>query len=103
MLFIIIRLSLILIGTMKFAMHGSKHVKIICYIIEWPHVIFLTQQTQDTTMVTMIPRIGEGPGLDSQGCVTLFNKYCFPNLHRILGNAIEVEDCEFVPVLHPRK
>ena len=75
MLFIIIRLSLILIGTMKFAMHGSKHVKINCYIIEWPHVIFLTQQTQDTTMVTMIPRTGEGPGLDSQGGVTLFNKY----------------------------
>ena len=49
-------------------------------------------------MATITPRIGEGPGFDSQGSVTLFNKYCFPNLHWIHGNTIEVKDCEFVPV-----
>ena len=48
-------------------------------------------------------RIGVGPGFDSQGSVTLFLKYCFPNLHWIHGKAIEVEACEFVPVQHPRK
>ena len=74
---------------MKFAMHGSKHVKINCYIIEWPHVIFLTQQTQDTTMVTMIPRIGEGPGLDSQGSVTqhitsIAFPTCFESMAKLL-------------------
>ena len=49
-------------------------------------------------MVTRSPRIGVGPGFDSQGSVTLFLKFCFPNLHWIHGNTIEVKDCEFVPV-----
>ena len=53
-------------------------------------------------MATITPRIGEGPGFDSQDSVTLFSKHCFPNLHWIHGN-IEVEDCEFVPVIHQRK
>ena len=35
----------------------------------------------DAIMVTKTPRIGEGPGFDSQGSATLFIKYCFPNLH----------------------
>ena len=46
---------------------------------------------------------GKGAGFDSQGGVTLFNKYCFPNLHRIRGNAIQVEDYEFRHILHPIK
>ena len=29
------------------------------------------------------PRIGVGPGFDSQGSVTFFHKYCFPNLYWI--------------------
>ena len=41
----------------------------------------------DTIIVTLTPQIGEGSGFDSQGSVTLFNKYCFPNLHRIQGCA----------------
>ena len=51
-------------------------------------------------MVAGPPRIGVGPGFDSQGSVNFFTKYCFPNLHWIHGKAIEVEDCEFVPVIH---
>ena len=35
--------------------------------------------------------------------VTLFHKQCFSNLLWIHGKTIEVEDCELVPVLHPRK
>ena len=35
----------------------------------------------DTIMVANSPRIGVGPGFDSQGCVTFFHKYCFPNLY----------------------
>ena len=50
--------------------------------------------------MTETPRIGEGPGFDYQGSVTLFLKYCFPNLHWIHDNALGVEDCEFVPVHH---
>ena len=34
-------------------------------------------------MVANSPRIGVGPGFDSQGCVTFFHKYCFPNLYWI--------------------
>ena len=34
-------------------------------------------------MVAKSPRIGVGPGFDSQGSVTLFHKYCFPNLYWI--------------------
>ena len=34
-------------------------------------------------MVAGPPRIGVGPGFDSQGSVTFFHKYCFPNLHWI--------------------
>ena len=34
------------------------------------------------------------------GPVTLFHKYCFPNLHWIHAKALEVEDCEFGPVHH---
>ena len=32
-----------------------------------------------------------GPGLDSQGSVTSFQKYYFPNLHWIHGKALEVQ------------
>ena len=35
----------------------------------------------DATRVAGSPRIGVGPGFDSQGSVTFFNKYCFPNLY----------------------
>ena len=35
----------------------------------------------DAIMVTGPPRIGVGPGFDSQGSVTFFYKYCFPNLY----------------------
>ena len=42
---------------------------------------FLTQMY--TRMVARPPRIGVGPGFDSQGSVTFFHKYCFPNLHWI--------------------
>ena len=59
---------------------------------------FLTQMY--TRMVARPPRIGVGTGFDSQGSVTLFHKYCFPNLLWIHDNALEVEDCEFVPVHH---
>ena len=48
----------------------------------------------DATRVASSPRLGVGPGFDSQGSVNFFNKYCFPN------KALEVEDCEFVPVHH---
>ena len=34
-------------------------------------------------MVAGPPRIGEGTGFDSQGSVTFFYKYCFPNLYWI--------------------
>ena len=54
----------------------------------------------DATRVAGTPRIGVGPGFDSQGSVNFFNKYCFPNLHWIHVKALEVEDCEFVPVHH---
>ena len=35
----------------------------------------------DTTRVANSPRLGVGPGFDSQGSVIFFNKYCFPNLY----------------------
>ena len=35
----------------------------------------------DATRVAGSPRIGVGPGFDSQGSVNFFSKYCFPNLH----------------------
>ena len=35
----------------------------------------------DTTRVAVSPRIGVGPGFDSQGSVNFFIKYCFPNLY----------------------
>ena len=37
----------------------------------------------DAIRVAGSPRIGVGPGFDSQGSVTFFHKYCFPNLHWI--------------------
>ena len=37
----------------------------------------------DAIVVTGPPRIGVGPGFDSQGSVIFFNKYCFPNLYWI--------------------
>ena len=43
--------------------------------------IFLTQLY--TIRVAGSPRIGVGPGFDSQGSVTFFHKYCFPNLYWI--------------------
>ena len=33
------------------------------------------------TRVAETPRLGVGPGFDSQGSVNFFSKYCFPNLH----------------------
>ena len=57
----------------------------------------------DAIRVAVSPRIGVGPGFDSQGSVNFFTKYCFPNLHRIHVKAFEVEDCEFVPVHHQPK
>ena len=48
------------------------------YSGEWPQVFF---KPTDTIMVPNSPRIGVGPGFDSQGCVTFFHKYCFPNLY----------------------
>ena len=57
----------------------------------------------DAIRVAVSPRIGVGPGFDSQGSVNFFTKYCFPNLHRIHVKAFEVEDCEFVPVHHQQK
>ena len=35
----------------------------------------------EAVRVAASPRIGVGPGFDSQGSVTFFHKYCFPNLH----------------------
>ena len=35
----------------------------------------------DAIRVAVSPRIGVGPGFDSQGSVNFFTKYCFPNLH----------------------
>ena len=35
-----------------------------------------------------------------KGSVNLLHKYCFPNLH--WSNTLEVENCEFEPVQHPR-
>ena len=35
----------------------------------------------DTIRVANSPRIGEGPGLETQAGKAYFNKYCFPNLH----------------------
>ena len=32
-------------------------------------------------MVASSPRLGVGPGFDSQGSVNFFNKYCYPDLH----------------------
>ena len=34
-----------------------------------------------SVLLSSSPRIGEGPGLETQGGSTLFHKYCFPNLH----------------------
>ena len=48
-------------------------------IKNWPSF----KSTTDTIMVATSPRIGVGPGFDSQGSVTLFHKYCFPNLYWI--------------------
>ena len=64
---------------------------------EWPQVFF---NPTDAIRVAVSPRIGVGPGFDSQGSVNFFTKYCFPNLHWIHVKAFEVEDCEFVPVHH---
>ena len=38
---------------------------------------FFSQQCIGSTA----PRIGEGPGLETQAGKAYFNKYCFPNLH----------------------
>ena len=43
----------------------------------------------------------EGPGLETQWSSTLFHKYWFTKSDWIHGNALELEHCEFVPVLHP--
>ena len=39
----------------------------------------------DTIVVANSPRIGVGPGSDSQGCVTFFHKYCFPTCTESIG------------------
>ena len=58
--------------------HGKP--TLLGYSGEWPHVIFFNPT--DATRVAKSPRLGVGPGFDSQGSVTFFHKYCFPNLHR---------------------
>ena len=45
--------------------------------VEWSILYF---NPTDTSIVTTSPCIGVGPGFDSQGSVTFFHKYCFPNL-----------------------
>ena len=55
--------------------HGKP--TLLGYSGEWPHVFNPT----DATRVAGSPRIGVGPGFDSQGSVNFFHKYCFPNLH----------------------
>ena len=45
----------------------------------------------DATRVAGSPRIGVGPGFDSQGSENFFTKYCFPNLRWIHVKALEVE------------
>ena len=64
---------------------------------------FLTQMY--TRMVARPPRIGVGPGFDSQGSVTFFHKYCFPNLHWIHVKAVEVEiwGSDSRPAHHPQE
>ena len=42
-------------------------------------------------MVTRSPWIGVGPEFDSQGSITLFLKYFFPNMHRFHDKGSEVE------------
>ena len=46
-----------------------------------PMMIFFNPT--DAIRVAGSPRIGVGPGFDSQGSVTFFHKYCFPNLYWI--------------------
>ena len=48
-------------------------------------------------MVANSPRIGVGPGFDSQGCVTFFHKYCFPNLYWIHWSITKWSDSANTP------
>ena len=70
----------------------------VCVSVELGQLGFF--KPTDAIRVAVSPRIGVGPGFDSQGSVNFFTKYCFPNLHWIHVKAFEVEDCEFVPVHH---
>ena len=63
------------------AMPERKHSffqEVFPYTGEWPQVLFVPT---DAIRVAASPRIGVGPGFDSQGSVHFFTKYCFPNLH----------------------
>ena len=48
-------------------------------------------------MVANSPRIGVGPGFDSQGCVTYFHKYCFPNSYWIHWSITKWSDSANTP------
>ena len=48
-------------------------------------------------MVAKSPRIGVGPGFDSQGSVPLFHKYCFPNLYWIHWSITKWSDLANTP------
>ena len=45
------------------------------------YLYFYFFKPTDAIRVAVSPRIGVGPGFDSQGSVNFFTKYCFPNLH----------------------
>ena len=48
-------------------------------------------------MVAKSPRIGVGPGFDSQGSVPLFHKYCFLNLYWIHWSITKWSDSANTP------
>ena len=54
-------------------------------------------------MVANSPRIGVGPGFDSQGCVTFFHKYCFPNLYWIHWSITKWSDSANTPTFSSLK
>ena len=53
---------------------------------EWPQVFF----NPTLEGLPHLPGLENGPGFDSQGSVNLITKYCFPNLHGIHDQALEV-------------
>jgi hypothetical protein len=55
--------------------HGKP--TLLGYSGEWPQVFF---NPTDTIMVANSPRIGVGPGFDSQGCVTFLSQILLSQL-----------------------